>query len=210
MKFYQSSVLRTDVASVLAQFDVALEEHVHGVGEFEGLEEGIGYQRHALADSGRLAGLLPRSHQFLLEDTSAAVGQSDGIGAVSIVSDAVLDVHIEARISLDEDDHGQSFADLDQSIGGRGQRSLADLHVHDGRGCVSAEADHLRVQHVHVEHVRDRLLQRTFPQAAQCTRRVPDLSTKKFRQNPHTNFQKISDFTSWIPASFWMMMMFSR
>ena len=78
---YQRRVLQTRVARVLAQFHVALEVDFHLVGEFEGLEEGESDQRDGRVV--RVASLLPRSHQFLLEHAAATVRQRDGVVLVT-------------------------------------------------------------------------------------------------------------------------------
>lgn len=127
------------------------------VGEFECLEEGEGDQRHA--GPAGLRALLPRAHQFLLEDAASLVGQRDSVGFVAIVSNALLHLDIETWVAFDGNDHRQCVADLDQSVDTWSEWSLADLDVHGGRSRVAAEADDLSVQHVDVEGVCDGLLQ---------------------------------------------------
>ena len=124
--------------------------------------------------------LLPRSHQFLLEDAAALVRQRHGVGPVAVVGDTLLNLDVESWVAFDRHDHRQRVANLDQAVNARGERALADLDVHRGRGRVAAETDDLSVQHVDVEGVSDRLLQRSFPEASDGSRSIPNLIQIKF------------------------------
>ena len=141
--------------------------------EFKGLEEGESDQR----DSGPagFCALLPRSHQFLLEDTTTFVRQCDSIGSVAVVSDTFLDLDVKSWIAFNSHDHRQCIADLNKTVHTWCERSLANLDIHAGRGRITAETDDLSVQHVNVESIGDRLFKTSFPEATNGSRSIPDL-----------------------------------
>lgn len=84
-------------------------------------------------------------------------------------------LQIEAGISLDGNDEGHRVADLDEAVGRRGERALADLDVELGRSRVAAERHDLLVEHVHREADSQGLVDVALPEAADRAHRVPDL-----------------------------------
>ena len=83
------------------------------------------------------------------------------------MSDAVLHLNVEVCVvSVDGHHHGERVTDFDQPVNRWRQRSFTQLNVQAGRQRVTAETDHLSVQHVDVERVGHRLLQAALPEAA--------------------------------------------
>ena len=122
--------------------------NLHGVGELEGLEVGVGENAGAgtkVLDLGELG------HELGPGDAALLVHQLDG-GALAVMSHAVADQHVELLlVVLDGEDHGHSLADLDEAANLGGPGSLADLDLHPAAHVVAGKVRPHNVQHVHGE-----------------------------------------------------------
>lgn len=157
---------------ISADLNGTLEVNLHGVGELECLEVGVGQHTGAgseVLDLGELG------HQLGSGHTSLLVDQLDG-GALAVMGHAVADQHVEFLfIILDGKHHGHGLANLDKSTDLAGPWSLSDLDLHPAANIVTGKVSTDNVQHVDREGSEgDRFLILIVPCASQLSGLIPD------------------------------------